>query len=319
MYAFGQYLLRKPVHAAWVILVCTLVPYMGWLASVMLGLVTLCKPVKDSAIALSVLVLANVGYAYWLIAYDNAWVVASVSFISAAIAGGVFLWGMGLLLRYYRRWAAVFMLIITLGLPLFLVANIYLFDIESVMSQWLDDGMMQALLAIDGILTFHQKANFIHAWARLYQHLFLPGIAEYLIGCSIVLLFYTASVGQLLVARWWQAHLFVNAIRLRVELLQIRMPWLLSVVCIASLTVLFFMNTTVLFGVLPIVAIAWLIAGLSVLHAILDQRKLAWLCLLLVYIGLFAANRWVIPLVLLIACVDSFIDLRKRIGTTIST
>ncbi len=318
MNAVGQYLLRKPINAAWVIVACTFIPLMGWLASVILGLVTLCKSPKESTIALTTLVLANLAHAYWLMQRGDPLALACLSFIGSAVVGGLFLWIMALLLHHYRNWVSVLMFTILLGLPLLLVANIHMTELGGFLTQWFEDTLESILQLGGGILPIATQNDITQLSLQFYQRFFIPELASYFAGCIIIMFLYTAGIAQLIIARWWQAHMDTNATSIREELLQIRMPCLLSIIFVILITVLLILKTPMLFGVLPIIITAWLIAGLSVIHALAHQHKTGWLWLLLIYIGLFAVNKIVLPMLLLAACLDSVFNLRQRFCKSLS-
>jgi uncharacterized protein YybS (DUF2232 family) len=121
-----------------------------------------------------------------------------------------------------------------------------------------------------------------------------------------------------LITRWWQSNVPVERICLKEELTAIRIPWVFSALFVITMVAFFTIGSPILYGVLPIVSVVWLIAGLSVVHALVQHRQLGWLWLLVVYIGLFAVNKVMFPLLSLAACVDSMVNLRQRFATVLS-
>ncbi|MCD6055196.1 MAG: hypothetical protein K0R12_158 [Gammaproteobacteria bacterium] len=311
MRAFGQYILKKPINGLWIIVASTLIPLMGWLASVVLGLVTLCKTPKESAVALLVLILVNVAYSY--VVYRDGDVLAAIlSLFSSAFAGGLFVWAMGLLLRRKAGWTVILIATLVVGLPLLFLLRWFADEIGLLIIVWLEKSLMQVSEFTQAISPFGTGVDVAKIGIRFYQQFFTPELANYFTGSMIVVVLYVAGIGQLLVARWWQSRVFPQSVSLAKELLSIRLPVALMFIFLLCAALFFWFRSASLFGIVPIVLTVWLIASLSLIHGFFYRRKAGWVFIILIYLGLTALSKAMLPGLLLIACVDSVVDFRHR-------
>lgn len=120
------------------------------------------------------------------------------------------------------------------------------------------------------------------------------------------------SLLTLVIARWWQAAVFAPGM-LRRELHHIRLSQLAGVLFIIS-QVLIFQGSSVMVDAMPVIALLFVCAGLSVIHyffSLMESKtRLFWIALiyvLLIYLRNFGA------LVMLIGLLDVWFDLRRRL------
>lgn len=116
---------------------------------------------------------------------------------------------------------------------------------------------------------------------------------------------------SLVIARWWQAQLYQPG-GLKAELHQLRLPPLFAglalVVLIAGSSL-----DQLLLRCLPLVVVPLLVAGVALVHAVVAKRELGRSWLVAFYSATFIAGPYLISLLVLLAAIDSLIDIRKRI------
>lgn len=301
MYRFGQYLLNKPFHARCVIVLCSVIPLLGFFASIILGLVTLEKSTRDSAIALALLCVTNLIYAACLYATHDIGI-AYLSFVSAALVGGVFIWGAALLLRYYQAWLPILLTCIIITLLGLFAIQAYI----PALGDWIGAVWLASVQTRDQVLGISNPFD---------SPALLPQLVNYVAGGVIATFLYSFGVAQVCLARWWQGHLAQAPGSLRTALHQIRIPFVCLILLLLFGMLLWQLKSPLLYGMVPIAVLTWLIAGLSLIHRFCYQRKAGWLYVVLIYIGLLFLGHYVLPAVLLVACIDSAIDFRRRFFT----
>lgn len=310
-HAFTDYLLKRPINHLWVIAVCVFIPMLGWLSSVILGLVTLRKSWCESLFALIVLLAANVGHSYWIYSSGNT-VLALLSFAISAYMGGLFLWLIALLKKQGYQWHISLSLSIIVGTLTLMGVYLYLSEIGVFVTHWLEEALVRALSMTQGLIGFSSQVNLAKAGITFYQKFFVENLATYFAGAMIVTFLYVGGIGQLFIASWWERYAFGHTSEFWHSLLNIRMPRALSLVFVAAVILLYTVKIPTLFGVVPILLMAWLFAGLSLAHALCHQLRYGWLVLIVMYVGLIILRHNLLPLLLVLACVDSFVDFRHR-------
>lgn len=119
---------------------------------------------------------------------------------------------------------------------------------------------------------------------------------------------------QLIAARWWQGQYYQRSI-LQSELHNIRLSRLAGFLFIASLVV-WYLGNGVVVDIMPILFCLFAIAGLSVIHYAfgLVNTPMTWFWLTLVYLTLIIARPGSFILLAMVALLDIWFDLRKRMG-----
>jgi hypothetical protein len=113
----------------------------------------------------------------------------------------------------------------------------------------------------------------------------------------------------LLLARYWQAGLY-NPGGLKAEMHQLRFTAQEAVVLIVAVALALFLQPAamMLFG------IPFIFAGLAFMHGIVAKLKLGGQWLVALYIAMLPFNQIIVPLLVLIVLVDSFVDIRSRVA-----
>lgn len=118
-----------------------------------------------------------------------------------------------------------------------------------------------------------------------------------------------SCIFSLALARWWQACLY-NPGGFQKEFHEIRLP---VVTCSVLLAIIFAgaALSPIMVILVPLASLPLLVAGLSLIHGLMAQRKLNSLWLIIFYIVMLFVTQLVYPLVILIACLDALFDFRK--------
>ena len=114
----------------------------------------------------------------------------------------------------------------------------------------------------------------------------------------------------LILARAWQARLF-NPGGFREEFHRVRLkPWM-------SVGLLLLVIVGPQFGdmavVAPVATVPLLLAGLALVHGIVGIKQLSLAWLIALYVALLFASQVVVPLIMLLAFIDSLFDFRSRL------
>ncbi len=116
---------------------------------------------------------------------------------------------------------------------------------------------------------------------------------------------------SLAIGRWWQAMLY-NPGGFRAEFHQLRMPVFYAGLVIAALLLSEVAETGFVRG-LPVLILPFILAGIALIHGVVAKRELGRSWLIAVYSVAFVAGPYLISLLILLAVVDSLVDIRKRV------
>jgi hypothetical protein len=207
------------------------------------------------------------------------------------------IWVLALVLRRTTSWSYV--LVIAAGLGVMAVLAIH--GYSSNVDQWWQQKMMANMQTLKSELALDTTT----------QQALISNLASIATGIIAVLLL-LMNLGWLLLARNWQAVMF-NPGQLRPELQNIRMPkWL--AVALGILIVLGLLTQWQLcFDVLPVVLLPFVLAGVSLVHFIINVRKLSWFWLVVFYILLVLFLPYWAGALAILALTDSMVDLRRRV------
>lgn len=281
-----SYVMRGRQQAVIVGLLFTIVPLLGWVSNVIISLVTLRKGAKEGAIVLLWIILPVVVIA----GLGNPWIA-----LYNIIGGSLFGYLLALILRQTQSWQKVLEAGMLIGLLAVLLVHLVIPDVNALWIKQLDH---YALLIKD---QFNFTVN--TEQLRLFT--------KFATGFQVAFLWLGVLI-NLVLARSLQSMLY-NPGQLRPELEVIRLSkWdslALLVIFIASLQ-----RIGLAQDALPIVVLAFLLAGLSVLHAVARVRNgffkgwfLVFYCLLIIFFPYVAA------LLVVVALADTVLNFRYRI------
>ena len=293
MQNFGKYLLTDNLRAAVVALVFTLLAFIlptGFIAVVIIGLVTLQKGYKSGLIILAFVLLPVVAilvtnHIDFLYRYGFLFIQCGFVFIFA------------LILRHTGSWQWLVKLVTLLGVLTVSTSHLIFPDIKE---QWAH--LITAYLKANNLTSvFHldtdRSTEFVHHLAPIAT----GGFTFFILFGMIVLL---------ILARCWQATLFSPG-RLQMEFTDVRInPMAASFFLIASLGLIW--QPTWLIDMYPVLLLPFMLAGLSIFHRLVITRKDMVLLVLAVYIALLLFTFFTVSVLAIIGFVDSFYNFRNR-------
>ncbi|WP_267256653.1 hypothetical protein [Coxiella endosymbiont of Ornithodoros maritimus] len=291
---FGKYLLADNLRAAVAALACALLACIlptGFIAVVMLGLVTLQKGYKSGLMVLAFVLLPVI--AFLVTHHIDFFYRFGLLLIQC---GFVFIFA--LILRYTGSWQWVVKSAAMLGILVVGTVHIIFPDIKQTWAQLIT----HYLKTNDWTSTFRlgagRSAEFVHHLAPIAT----GGVVFFVLFGMIVLL---------ILARWWQSSLFSPG-RLQMEFTSIRInPLAAGLLLLVASTGLIWQPAW-LIDVYPVLLLPFMLAGLSILHRLLMNRKDMVLLVLAVYVALLLLTFFTVIMLAIIGLIDSFYNFRKR-------
>jgi hypothetical protein len=276
MKAVAKLASKSQVHAVAVAVISAAFPLTFWIAAALVGLVTLRKGQTEGS---HVLIAALVGgiAGYMMTAFPLTLFVAPVTFTLALVLRNTVSWPWTLMAASGLGLIGIFLSYQVLGS----FFDQFLGEIESAFSsQGMNSETDQALLDLlrQGI-----------------PALFPAGIMDLSILC-------------LLLARYWQSALY-NPGGFRQEFHQLRLrPWMvLTLIVVGAL-----ISSWNWFAMEPIL-MPLLIAALALVHGLVAKKDLGGPWIAALYFGLFILSAYLLPLLILAAIADAWLDLRSRV------
>lgn len=289
----GEYVMRGRREATLMALMWTIVPFMAWLGAAIMALVTLRKGAREGFLILLWTALPNA-----VLAIVNPIPMTQMAFLVGIIGGNLVVWLLALVLRETVSWRQVLQVSAILGIIAVVIVHISNNDITGHWYQMYDD-YVRHLDKLSSVSL--SKANL--------QSLFLQ-LAKITTGiCTVILLLINLS--NLIIARWMQSLLY-NPGALAEELCKIRLSISFDVLLGLNIIAIL-LGIDLAWDILPIVLLAFFLAGISLFHAVIARINLGWgwivgfYALLIIFYG-------VIPwIMMIIAFLDTWLDIRKRL------
>jgi Predicted membrane protein (DUF2232) len=290
LHRFASYVMRGRRQAVIVGLLFTILPLFGWVSNVIVSLVTLRKGAKEGAIVLLWVILPAVVIA----GLGNRLII-----IYGIIGGSLFTYTLALILRQTQSWKAVLTASLLLGLLAVLLAHAWIPNITEV---WVNQFDHYALLVKN---QFNVAVNVAH----------LQFFAKFATGFQVAFISLSVLI-NLIFARGLQSMLY-NPGQLRPELKSVRLsPW--EVLILLAIGVLSFLGVVVAQDALPVVAFIFVLAGLSVFHAVADLKNVANKWIFLFYVLLAVFFPYIAVALILFAIIDSVINLRYQLKRNVN-
>ncbi len=279
--------MRSRRNAGLLALLFAVLPLLNWVALVIMALVTLRRGPKEGAYILGIVLLPGV---VWVMSTNNQTILLDM------VAGAIIVWLLAAVLHRTHNWSVVLLTGAIIGMLVIIGLHAYIVDINA----WWQAkmlGLMQAASTEMNLDMALQKAN-------------IERIANIATGLQAAAIF----MGDLLwlaIARHWQSVLY-NPGKLQLELHNIRMPKWASVLLVVLLLLAWLTNEPSLIDGIPILMVAFALAGLSLLHFVVKARKLPWIWLVVLYLAVALSLPYMVVILSVIALVDSFLNLRGR-------
>lgn len=289
---FGKYLLADNLRAAIAALSCALLAFIvpvGFVAVVIMGLVTLQKGVKSGLMVLAFVLLPALAF---LLTQHLEFFYRFGLLLTQC--GLIFIFA--LLLRCTSlEWvinAAALLGIITVG-----IVHLIFHHIKQIWA----NVITYYLRTNDWTSTFRlgtsRSAEFVHHLAPVATG-----------GFSFFVLF--GMIVLLILARWWQTALFSPG-RLQLEFTAIRINPIAGVLLlIASIGLIW--KVAWLTDMYPVLLLPFMLAGLSIFHRLVTNRKDMIFLVLAVYVALLILTFCTVIMLSIIGLIDSFYNFRKR-------
>ena len=276
MQGLAEYIMRGRRQATLVVGLSVAIPLLFWFGAVVLALVILRRGLSEVA---PVLIWGGLPALAWAMLGDPTPLLLVLG--TALLAS---------LLRERNDWSLVVLAAAPLGLIYALILLAMLHEPMVVLANELQ-GMMPKVLGELG------KDLSEADMARL-QSLMLPILAGLTGAVHAVM-----TLASLILARAWQARLF-NPGGFREEFHQLRLkPWMA-----VSLLLLVFVAPQ--FGDMAVVAP---VSTVPLLHGIVGIKQLSLAWLIAMYVALLFASQAAVPLIMLLAFIDSLFDFRSRL------
>ena len=286
MRALAEFIMRGRVQATLVVAGCAALPLLYWLGAAAGCLVLLRRGLKD---AIGVLALGLLPALVW-------WFYSDDPRALLVLLGS---WSLALVLRASESWNRVLLVSIAMGVVFAVVLGTAFAPQIEMLAQALIKVMPSLLGDVYQKLSVDEQARFASLIAPV-----LTGL--------IAALLQIVSVLSLLVGRYWQALLY-NPGGFGREFRAIRFPLGLAMLLLA------FMLLGPNFGsqlamLTPLCSVPLVFAGLSLIHGLVAQKRLAGFWLVGLYVTLLLFMQLIYPLLVVLAIVDSLIDFRGRLA-----
>lgn len=269
MKKIGEFLLAKDQNAIIVAFLCALLSVFylptGFIAAIIVGLVTLQKGPKSGLLTLSWVALPTIALL----------VLRRVGPFDVLFVRCITMWIFASLLYRYKSWHVLLEWVAITGIALILLLHHF---VPHLRQWWIAEltRYIQELVTASHWKLAASPAEFA---ARLAQ-----------IASGVVLFFFFSSVlCELFVARWWQTTI-VNPGSFAKEFIRIRInPLLTTVVLLLGVLILFKVKSAQ--DLLPLAILPFFIAGLSFLHFWTMKGKKFLFVAVLIYMVLFFSAR----------------------------
>lgn len=284
MRALTQFVMRGPLQASAVAVITMAVPLLFWVSAAVVGLVILRLGIRQGI---------NIGLWALLPALGWSWIGQDPSALAVLLEVVL----MAALVRSTGSWQQA------------LVAGSVLAVIIGALLPMLYPALFDQLVQTG--VSFYQQYN--AEVARALGDQLEPAIRQAM-NASMAGIFLLTGVGLTMLARSWQAGLY-NPGGFRREFHALRLSWPVAALCAVA------MVAGPAVGLNPVL-IVWagglplLIAGIALVHGVIGHRKMGVQWLVMFYIALLLLGPSLMLLLLVLAFVDSWLDIRGRLKPT---
>ncbi|MFC6669654.1 hypothetical protein [Marinobacterium aestuariivivens] len=278
MRKLAELIMRGRTQAILVAVIAAMLPLLYWLSAAAVGLVTLRRGPS-----------AGTGLLVWSLLPAGAWALNGDPTPLTVIVGTFVL---AVVLRRTVSWQQT----LTVLLPVGVVAGI---GLELMLGDMLDQ-----LVQVTREMTADspQTLQGIELDADWWHQLYAGGL-----GAAHAAM----MLGSLVLARWWQSTLY-NPGGFRQEFHQLRLKPALALLIMAVLALGPQLGLDPVRW-LPLLLMPLAFAGLALVHGSVAKRELGGTWLFMFYMAVVILGPYVITLLVLLAVVDSLVDIRRRI------
>lgn len=276
MRALAETLMKGRNQAMMVVVVAAMLPLLYWVSAAGVALITLRKGTSEGVKLLCWAMLPSL---FWVLSGDPSAVMVILGTFVLAV-----------LLRQTVSWQKVLMATLPLGV---------------VCSLLLDAGLAPLLdqIAASVQQLASERGAVFQTWSEAQVRNLLLGVVS---------AFQVASMlGCLMLARSWQAALY-NPGGFRQEFHQIRLPVVMAVI-LALVLLASKISGIDLSRWFTLILLPLVVAGLALVHALVSKRGLHKGWLVATYASIVFAAPYMVTLLVILACIDSLMDLRSRL------
>ena len=281
MRALAQYVMRGPLQAGGVAAVTTAVPLLFWIGAAVVGLVVLRLGLRQGL---------NIGL--WALLPALGWALYGQDPTALVVVLQTML--MALILRTSGAWEKA------------LLSGAFLAILTGLMLPLMYPALLSDL--VQSGIEFYKQYN-----AEIAQELGsdLELIIRDTMTASMAGTYFATAVGMTMLARGWQAALY-NPGGFRKEFHSLRLSPVIAVLCAVTMMIgpVLGLNSLLL---------AWaagtplFLAGLALVHGVVARKQWSVQWLVMFYIALLLLGPSLMMLLLVLAFVDSWLDIRRRI------
>ena len=281
MKAVAELAMKGRFNALVVAGIAAFIPITFWISAALVGLVTLRRGQFEG---LKILAGAYIG------AIAGAYFFGSLAMFTLVLWSSPFTLVLALVLRSTSNWVWVFLANLVLALLAAALVNLVFAEQIASFSQTL----ASELQALEQQTIFDQVIlNVVEGNAL--ATMMVAGISD-------------MSVYVLLLARYWQASLY-NPGGFRKEFHALRLPpWFIGLLGVVGVLVSFWSVWALEPVFLPL-----FIAGIALVHGLVAKRDMGGPWLAAFYMGLLLLLQILVPILLLIVIIDSWLDIRSRV------
>lgn len=303
---FTHYLLQHRLLAVLLTFGFTFIPVLGVFGILYAAFVTLRKGVVEGAVMTVAATLPYI-FSFMMASHDPAALPLVLwTAVSVAVASNILTWIFAVLLYRQMTWSAILQVAALVGVLAVSVVHLAYPNIADWWQAQLTSYYTQAASVMSGVLNTGVSTP---SDAQMESINITKNYASGMIIAAVLL----NAVIQLMVARWWQAVLFAPGM-LRKELHNIRLSPLAGVLFILSL-VFSYLGNSVVVDMLPILYLLFAGAGLSVVHYFfaLMVSPMRWFWIAVLYVALLFAMPTSMVFIAMVALLDIWLDLRKKL------
>jgi hypothetical protein len=281
--ALAKWSMEKPLNAIIAIVATLFIPLLFWLGAALMALSILRHGAKEAA---NVVLWGSLPAFAWLAMGDPTPLVTALGASTLAI-----ILRSSVDLRLTLMSASVIGVLIYFALPM-------------LMPEVLTEVQKQS----EALLSEALKDN-LELW-----HSIQPKVGPLMVGALAAILTIVMTL-CLLLARWWQAA-FYNPGGYSEEFHPLR----LSTGYAASVVLLLVFGSSlppIISGILPVLTIPLVIAGVAFVHGIVGMKNLGRQWLFAFYLSVFLFGPYLFTLLIFVSLIDSIIDIRGRLKDTV--
>lgn len=303
LHRFTNYLLFHRWQTLTIVFLGTFIPIIGMLGILIAALATLRKSIIEGGILALAATLPYTLSFYFSEHYRAAAPIVMWAAIGVAIISNILTWVFAVMLRRQSTWSQILQVAALLGVLVVSVTHLVFPEVGDWWGPQLQSYYSQALTGV--------WPKSISGTNDLQMEV-INNTKQYATGVMVVAVLFNALL-QLIIARWWQTLVYHPG-SLHKELQSIRLSPLAGVLFVFSL-ILSYLGNSVILDIMPILYVLFGAAGLSLTHYLfkLAHSPMTWFWLMVLYMTLILSLPSSMILVAILALLDIWLNIRKRV------